>query len=171
MIPIVKREPASIVRRAPPTVSPSLVFSHPKACKTVSFFVSFHQGATQAGRLSDMRQPGGAPCPVLAPLAVARVGVSDRRARLPGLRFLDRLTRKKPNRSSTAAGSGSGGRRTGGGGAASTGRSGGGSTRRSSGGRCTGDAAGRSSRSSGGSRRCSSWTNVSGMPGWTTTGR
>ena len=69
------------------TVSPSLVSSHPKAYKTVFFFVSFHRGATQSGILflvsiergtsrrvyhrrpwlSDMSQLGGAPCRFLAP--------------------------------------------------------------------------------------------------------
>ena len=94
LIPIVKREPVSIVRRAPPTVSPSFLFQ-PKANKAVFFFVSFHQGVTQSGILflvsiergtsrrvyhhrpwlSDMSQLGGAPCRFLARLAVARVGV------------------------------------------------------------------------------------------------
>ena len=67
--------------------------------KTVSSFVSFHRGATQSGILflvsiergtsrrvyhrrpwlSDMSQLGGALCRFFARLAVARVGVSDRR--------------------------------------------------------------------------------------------
>ena len=82
----------------PPDPDASLGLFQPKANKTVFFFVSFHQGATQSGILflvsiergtsrrvyhhrpwlSDTSQLGGAPCRFLAPLAVARVGVSDR---------------------------------------------------------------------------------------------
>ena len=82
-------------------MSPSLVSSHRRR-KTVFFFVSFHRGAMQAWILflvsiergtsrrvyhrrpwlSDMSQLGGAPCRFLAALAVARVGVSDRRGKI-----------------------------------------------------------------------------------------
>ena len=79
---------ANFDRQAIATNSVSFLgLSPPKACKTVSFFVSFHQGATQSGILflvsiergtsrwvyerrpwlSDMSQLGGAPCRFLAP--------------------------------------------------------------------------------------------------------
>ena len=91
---------ASFDRQASATDSVSVLgLFQPKANKTVFFFVSFHQGATWSGILSlvsiergtsrrvyhrrpwlsDMSQLGGAPRRFLAPLAVARVGVSDRR--------------------------------------------------------------------------------------------
>ena len=93
---------ANFDRQASATNSVSFLgLSPPKASKTVSFFVSFHRGATQSGILflvsiergtsrrvyhrrpwlSDMSQLGGAPCRFLARPAVARVGVSDRCAR------------------------------------------------------------------------------------------
>ena len=94
---------ASFDRQASATDSVSFLgLFPPKANKTVFFFVSFHQGATQSGILflvsiergtsprvyhhrpwlSDMSQLGGAPRRFLARLAVARVGVSDRSAEI-----------------------------------------------------------------------------------------
>ena len=88
---------ANFDRQASATNSVSFLgLSPPKACKTVSFFVSFHRGATQSGILflvsiergtsrrvyhrrpwlSDMSQLGGAPCRFLA-----RPGCSTRRCR------------------------------------------------------------------------------------------
>ena len=45
VIPIENSAPISIVRRAPPTVSPH------QGVQNVSFLVSFHRGATQSGIL------------------------------------------------------------------------------------------------------------------------
>ena len=96
---------ASFDRQASATDSVSFLgLFQPKTNKTVFFFVSFHQGVTQSGILflvsiergtsprvyhhrpwlSDMSQLGGALCRFLAPLAVARVSVSDRRAEEEG---------------------------------------------------------------------------------------
>jgi hypothetical protein len=51
VIPIVEREPVSIVRRAPPTVPPSLVSSHPRRTKPSSSLSRSTNGATQSGIL------------------------------------------------------------------------------------------------------------------------
>jgi hypothetical protein len=100
VIPIVKTEPVSTVKQGPPKSVSFLGRFPPKACKTVSFFVSFHQGATQSGILflvsiergtsrrvshrrpwlSDMSQLRVLPVGSLRALAVARVGVVGRRA-------------------------------------------------------------------------------------------
>src|SRR5208337_225464 len=92
---------ANFDRQASATNSVSFLgLSPPKASKTVSFFVSFHRGATQSGILflvsidrgtsrrvyhrrpwlSDMSQLGGAPCRFLA-----RPGCGTRRCVGPTL--------------------------------------------------------------------------------------